>query len=82
MRVLTHKKTAKKRNRVRHGINAERVSMVAWMLSSLFAREDEYESLLEMTVGELRAWLGVPPGGIARSSAARRALHPRAPAQR
>jgi large subunit ribosomal protein L24 len=27
MRVLTHKKTAKKRNRVRHGINAERVKM-------------------------------------------------------
>ena len=27
MRVLTHKKTAKKRNRVRHGINAERVRM-------------------------------------------------------
>ena len=27
MRVLTHKKTAKKRNRTRHGINAERVKM-------------------------------------------------------
>jgi large subunit ribosomal protein L24 len=27
MRVLTHKKTAKKRNRIRHGINAERVKM-------------------------------------------------------
>jgi len=27
MRVLTHKKTAKKRSRTRHGINAERVKM-------------------------------------------------------
>ena len=27
MRVLTHRKTAKKRSRTRHGINAERVKM-------------------------------------------------------
>ena len=43
---------------------------------SLFARTDEYGRLLALSVGELRALLGVPPGGIKEGP---RKLHPRAP---
>jgi hypothetical protein len=43
---------------------------------SLFQTERDYESLLRMTVGELRRELVVPEGGIASGS---RGLHARAP---
>jgi hypothetical protein len=43
---------------------------------SLFASERTYESLLDMTVGELRALLVIPPGGVAQVP---RRLHAHAP---
>jgi hypothetical protein len=45
---------------------------------ALFARDDlSYEALLEMSVGELRAELGIPVSGLAKQP---RALHDFAPA--
>jgi hypothetical protein len=43
---------------------------------SLFASDRPYESLLELTVGELRALLALPPGGVATRP---RELHAQAP---
>jgi hypothetical protein len=43
---------------------------------SLFALDPDYDELLEMTVGELRALLGLPRDGLARAP---RRLHDRAP---
>lgn len=62
---------------------APRRALAAWRASgggptSLYARgdaEDAYEGLLDMTVGELRAQLGVPAEGLVTS----RALHSHAP---
>lgn len=62
---------------------APRRALAAWRGSgaghtSLFSSGDaeaDYEALLEMTVGELRAQLGVPHEGLVKS----RALHSRAP---
>jgi hypothetical protein len=59
---------------------APRRTRSAWKAASghpsLFGRNDDYEGLLAMNVGELRAALGVPLGGI---STAPRKLHSRAP---
>lgn len=46
---------------------------------SLFTRDVDYESVLDGTVGELRAFLGVPDQGLAEVS---RGLHAHAPAPR
>jgi len=62
---------------------APRRALAAWRASgggrtSLFASGDanaDYEALLDMTVGELRAQLGVPAAGLVTT----RALHSRAP---
>ena len=45
---------------------------------SLFHGEIAYEALLDISIGELRAALGVPPDGLAREP---RALHALAPGQ-
>lgn len=43
---------------------------------ALWTRDADYDALMAMTVGELRALLGVPRDGLAPRA---RALHPRAP---
>lgn len=58
---------------------APRRTVAAWRASgrattSLFQRDVPYEALLEMSIGEVRAMLGVPPAGLAR----KRGLHARA----
>ena len=55
-------------------------ALAAWRASgggrrSLFATDPDYEAMLDLTVGELRAQLGVPLEGIGTA----RALHSRAP---
>jgi hypothetical protein len=62
---------------------APRRTLRAWRRapgsSSLFHGEREYEELLEMSVGELRALLNVPEHGVAQEP---RRLHPLAPEPR
>lgn len=59
---------------------APRRTLRAWRRApgsfSLFYDEKKYEELLEMSVGELRALLGVPEHGVAQEP---RRLHPLAP---
>jgi hypothetical protein len=59
---------------------APRRTLRAWRVSrrasSLFQTEREYETLLAMTVGDLRREIGVPTGGLADRP---RRLHARAP---
>jgi hypothetical protein len=55
-------------------------ALAAWRASgagraSLFATDPDYGAMLDMTVGELRAQLAIPAGGLAT----KRALHSRAP---
>ena len=54
----------------------QRARRAATGAPSLFSRTDEYGRLLALSVGELRALLVVPPGGIETGP---RKLHPRAP---
>ena len=62
---------------------APRRALAAWRASglgrtSLFASggaEEDYQAMLDLTVGELRERLGIPEGGLVT----RRALHARAP---
>ncbi|MFO0614194.1 MAG: hypothetical protein U0414_16500 [Polyangiaceae bacterium] len=51
-----------------------RPSSILWGNASLF-QVDDYEGLLDLTIGDLRERLGIPRDGLA----GRRALHPRAP---
>ena len=55
-------------------LRVRRAYRAASRRGSLF-QIDDYESLLRLTIGELRARLGVPPDGLAPS----RALHSKAP---
>jgi len=65
-------------------VRAPRRTLAAWRDGKtarfLYARpdcDDDYETLLDLTVGELRALMGVPEDGVAREP---RALHDFAPA--
>ena len=59
----------------RRTIAAVRSSSVG---GSLFGSEVSYEQMLELTVGELREMLAIPPAGLARRRRGLHALAPRA----